>query len=68
MKLLEENASYSALDWSEVNERWKLSMEAGTIQDKIPAINEAWRAQMRLKWPSDMDRSDEDYHYLENFY
>ena len=43
-------------------------MEAGTIQDNIPTINEAWRAQMRLKWPSDMDRSDEDYHYLENFY
>ena len=68
LKLLEENASYSALDWSEVNEKWKLSMEAGTIADNIPTINEQWRAQMRLKWPSDMDRSDEDYHYLENFY
>lgn len=68
IKLLEENASYSALDWSEVNEKWRLSIEAGTIQDQIPTINEAWRAQMRLKWPSDMDRSDEDYHYLENFY
>lgn len=43
-------------------------MEAGTIQDQIPTINEAWRAQMRLKWPSDMDRDDDDYHYLENFY
>lgn len=68
VKLLEENASYSALDWTEVNEKWKLSMESGTIEDNIPSINEAWRAQMRLKWPSDMDRSDEDYHYLENFY
>ena len=68
LKLLEENASYAALDWRQVNEKWKQSMELGTIQDKIPAINEAWRAQMRLKWPSDMDRSDEDYHYLENFY
>lgn len=68
LKLLEENASYSALDWSEVNEKWKLSMEAGTIEDNIPTINEQWRAQMRLKWPSDMERSDEDYHYLENFY
>lgn len=68
LKLLEENASYTALDWSEVNEKWKLSMESGTITDNIPTINEAWRAQMRLKWPSDMDRSDEDYHYLENFY
>ena len=68
IKLLEENASYSALDWSEVNEKWRLSMEAGTIQDQIPTINEAWRAQMRLKWPSDMDRDDDDYHYLENFY
>ena len=68
LKLLEENASYSALDWSEVNEKWRLSMEAGTIQDNIPTINEQWRAQMRLKWPSDMERDDEDYHYLENFY
>lgn len=68
LKLLEENASYAALDWSEVNEKWKLSMESGTITDNIPTINEAWRAQMRLKWPSDMERSDEDYHYLENFY
>ena len=68
LKLLEENASYSALDWSEVNEKWRLSMAAGTIEDNIPTINEQWRAQMRLKWPSDMDRSDEDYHYLENFY
>ena len=68
LKLLEENASYSALDWREVNEKWRLSMESGTIQDNIPTINEKWRSQMRLKWPSDMDRSDEDYHYLENFY
>lgn len=68
LKLLEENASYAALDWRQVNEKWKQSMELGTIEDKIPVINEAWRAQMRLKWPSDMDRSDEDYHYLENFY
>lgn len=68
LKLLEENASYSALDWTEVNEKWRLSMESGTIDDHIPTINEAWRAQMRLKWPSDMERSDEDYHYLENFY
>ena len=68
IKLLEENASYSALDWSDTNEKWKLSMECGTITDNIPTINEQWRAQMRLKWPSDMERSDEDYHYLENFY
>ena len=68
LQLLEENASYSALNWQEVNEKWRLSMEAGTIQDNIPTINEQWRAQMRLKWPSDMDRDDDDYHYLENFY
>ena len=68
IKLLEENASYSALDWKEVNEKWRLSMENNTITDNIPTINDQWRAQMRLKWPSDMDRSDEDYHYLENFY
>ena len=68
IKLLEENASYSALDWKEVNEKWRLSMENNTITDNISTINEQWRAQMRLKWPSDMDRSDEDYHYLENFY
>lgn len=68
LRLLEENASYSALDWHEVNEKWKMSMENNTITDNIPSINEQWRVQMRLKWPSDMERSDEDYHYLENFY
>jgi hypothetical protein len=68
LKILAENASYSALDWSEVNEKWRQSIENNTIADLIPAINEQWRAQMRLKWPSDIDRSDEDYHYLENFY
>lgn len=68
LRLLEENASYSALDWHEVNEKWKMSMENNTITDNIPSINEQWRVQMRLKWPSDMERTDEDYHYLENFY
>ena len=68
VKLLEENASYAALDWSQVNEKWRLSMESNTIENNIPSINERWRAQMRLKWPSDMERDDDDYRYLENFY
>lgn len=68
IKLLEENASYAALDWSQVNEKWRLSMENNTIENNIPSINEQWRAQMRLKWPSDMERDDDDYRYLENFY
>lgn len=68
IKLLAENTSYTGLDWKEVNEKWRLSMENGTILDNIPTINEAWRAKMRQKWPSDMERSDDDYHYLENFY
>ena len=68
IKVLDENASYGSLDWSTTNERWKNALAANTLNDYVPAINEQWRAQMRLKWPSDMDRSDEDYHYLENFY
>lgn len=40
LRLLEENASYSALDWHEVNEKWKMSMENNTITDNIPTINE----------------------------
>lgn len=68
VKLLEENTSYQSLDWTTVNERWRQSMAANTIEDNIPAINERWRAKMRLKWPSDMERDDDDYHYLENFY
>lgn len=67
-KLLEENQSYAALDWETVNNKWVAALENGTLENKIPEINAAWRAQMRLKWPSDMDRDDDDYQYLENFY
>ena len=67
-KLLEENQSYAALDWETVNRKWVAALENGTLENKIPEINAAWRAQMRLKWPSDMDRDDDDYQYLENFY
>lgn len=68
VKILEENASYQALDWEEANNKWSLAMECGTLEDHIPAINDQWRAQMAKKWPNDSPRTDDDYHYLENFY
>ena len=68
IKLIEENASYKCLDWSTANKRWKQAMELNILEDSIPEINEKWRADMAIKWPADTDRTDEDYHYLENFY
>lgn len=68
VKILEENNSYASLDWEETQEKWKRAKELGTLENSIPEINEGWRAEMARKWPSDLDRSDEDYIYLENFY
>lgn len=68
IKILEDNASYKHLDWKAANERWKFALENNTLEDHIPEINERWRAEMAAKWPSTEMRTDEDYHYLENFY
>lgn len=68
VKLLQDNASYKSLDWETVNCKWQDAEAAGTLVDNIPVVADAWRREMMRKWPSDQDRDDDDYHYLENFY
>lgn len=68
VKLLGDNPSYASLDWSTVNEKWQDAERCGTLVDNIPVVADGWRAEMMRKWPSDQERDDEDYHYLENFY
>lgn len=67
-KIIENNASYKAIDWSTVNEKWTDAIAAGTLEDNVPAIADNWLREMARKWPSDQERTAEDYHYLENFY
>ena len=68
VKLLSDNPSYTSLDWSTVNEKWQDAETCGTLIDNVPIVAEGWRREMIRKWPSDQERDDEDYHYLENFY
>lgn len=68
IKLLSDNPSYTSLDWSTVNEKWQDAETCGTLIDNVPIVAEGWRREMMRKWPSDQERDDEDYHYLENFY
>lgn len=68
VKLLSDNPSYTSLDWSTVNEKWQDAETCGTLIDNVPIVAEGWRREMMHKWPSDQERDDEDYHYLENFY
>ena len=68
VKLLSDNPSYTSLDWSTVNEKWQDAEACGTLIDNGPVVAEGWRREMMRKWPSDQERDDEDYHYLENFY
>lgn len=68
VKLLGDNPSYASLDWATVNEKWQDAERCGTLIDNIPVVADGWRAEMMRKWPSDQERDDDDYHYLENFY
>lgn len=68
VKILKKEATYDALDWSTINEKWKAAQQEGTLEDQIPALTDHWRYQMRQKWPAEMERTDEDYRYLEDFY
>ena len=68
VKLLSDNPSYEHLDWSTVNQKWLDAEECGTLIDNVPVVADGWRREMMRKWPSDQERDDDDYHYLENFY
>ena len=67
-QLMKERPQYASLDWTKTNKKWKESMEQGTMEDNIPDINQGWLVEMKKKWPSDIERTVDDYRYLENFY
>lgn len=67
-QLMKDRPQYQTLDWKETNDKWKEAMELGVMDEKIPDINQAWLREMKLKWPADVERTVEDYRYLENFY
>lgn len=65
----ERNANYNFnLDWSQLNKQWHEEEEMGTLQDFLDGASEAFMMRMRRKWPSELDRTIEDYHYLEDLY
>lgn len=68
VKILDNNATYAALDWSQANDKWKAAVEANDIESLVPEVSNQWLASMALKWPSETNRTAADYRYLEDFY
>jgi hypothetical protein len=65
----ERRSSYNFnLDWQRMNEQWREEQDLGTLQDFLDGASEAFMMRMRRKWPSEVDRTIEDYHYLEDLY
>lgn len=67
-KQIGENPTYSKIDWKSMNRKWEEEFEMGTLQDFLDGADEAFMLKMKRKWPSEMDLTIEDYHYLEDFY
>lgn len=67
-KQIGDSPSYQSLDWEKMNEHWKEEAENNSLQDFIDGADEVFMMKMARKWPSEVERSIEDYHYLENFY
>lgn len=67
-RLMREKPQYGSLNWASTNEKWRAALETNTMDDQIEAISEGWLEEMRRKWPSDIERTIDDYRYLENFY
>lgn len=65
----ERRATYNFnLDWKTINEQWREEEDLGTLADFLDGATEAFMMRMRRKWPSEVDRTIEDYHYLEDLY
>ena len=65
----ERRSSYNFnLDWQRMNEQWREEQDLGTLQDFLDGASKAFMMRMRRKWPSEVDRTIEDYHYLEDLY
>lgn len=56
------------LDWKTVNDQWLEEDAAGTLGDFVDGATDVFLQKMRRKWPSEVDRTIEDYHYLEDLY
>lgn len=67
-KQIGENPSYQSVDWQTMNERWKEAEADNTLQDFLDGADEQFMLKMQRKWPAEVERTIEDYHYLENFY
>lgn len=57
---------YTALSWSDENERWRIIKEQGEFDENIKVVEDAKRRELRKRWSSDYDL--EDLLWLDNFY
>lgn len=57
---------YSALQWADENERWRLARAEGTIDDEIKALSEAKIKKLKKEW--DPSYRVEDLLFLDEYY
>lgn len=57
---------YSALQWSDENERWRMAREEGTIDDEIEVLNEARARKLKKTWSSAYN--NDELEWLDSFY
>ena len=57
---------YSALQWADENERWRLAREEETIDEEIEALSEAKIRKLKRIWSSSY--STEELLFLEDYY
>lgn len=57
---------YSALQWADENERWRMAREEGTIDDEIKAITDAKLHRLRKQWSPSY--STDELLFLEDYY
>ena len=57
---------YSALQWADENERWRMAREEGTIDDEIEVIHDAHMRQLKKTWSSAY--SNDELEWLDGFY
>ena len=67
-KQISENPTYQSVDWETMNEKWKEEESFGTLGDFLDGADEAFMLKMQRKWPAEIERTVEDYHYLEDLY
>ena len=57
---------YSALQWSDENERWRLAREEGTIDDEIQVVNDAKMRRLKKEWSPTY--TNDELLFLEDYY